>query len=211
MTAPGELLVWTDVDPVHEADFNRWYDREHMDERVAILGFVSARRFLRIGSGRKYLALYRTEALAVFDSPAYRHAFTNQSPWSVANFKRMHDTVRCVGTVDAKAGAGTGAAAGLVVFAPANARDAQAQLEQAVARDGIVSGYILRPDARLSTPVPGTAAGTLTGSVLILEGTTASAVAEVTGDVQRALAATESALFQLMWRLDRTPPIGSRR
>jgi len=37
----GMLLVCTNVDPAHEDDFNRWYDREHVNERVAIPGFVS--------------------------------------------------------------------------------------------------------------------------------------------------------------------------
>lgn len=203
MTKPGELLVWTDVDPAHEADFNKWYDREHMHERVAIPGFVSARRLVRIGTGRKYLALYRTESLAVFDSAPYRQAFANQTQWSVENFKRMRDTVRCVGTIEARAGTGIGGAAGLIVFPAARLRDAQAALEQAVARDGVVSGYILEPDARLSTPLPGAAAGTLKGSILVLEGTAAPAVADAIAQSQRALGPSESALFQLMWRLDR--------
>lgn len=203
---PGELLVWTDVDPAHEADFNKWYDREHMDERVAIPGFVSARRLVRIGAGRKYLALYRTESLAVFDSPAYRQAFTNQTPWSVENFRRMRDTVRCVGTIAETAGAGTGGAAGLIVFAPDRTAEARKELDAAVSRDGIVSGAILEPDARLSTPLPGATAGTLNGAVLILEGTTAPAVADAVAQSQRALGSAESALFQLMWRVDRSIP-----
>ena len=28
----GMLLTSMDVDPAHEADFNRWYDREHLEE-----------------------------------------------------------------------------------------------------------------------------------------------------------------------------------
>ena len=203
MDKPGELLVWTDVDPAHETDFNKWYDREHMDERVAIPGFVSARRLARVGSGRKYLALYRTESLAVFDSAAYRQAFANQTKWSVENFKRMRDTVRCVGTIAAGAGSGLGGAVSLIVFAPGRAADARKELEDAVVRDGIVSAYILEPDARLSTPLPGAAAGTLNGSILMLEGTSAPAVADAATKSQRALGSAESALFQLMWRLDR--------
>jgi hypothetical protein len=203
MTVPGELLVWTHVDPAHEVDFNRWYDREHMDERVAIPGFVSARRFQRVGGGRKYLALYRTDSLAVFDSAPYRQAFANQTQWSVDNFKRMRDTVRCVGTVVAEAGSGTGGAAGLIVFPADRVRDANAQLAQGGSRDGIVSGYMLQPDARLSTPLPSATAAALNGAILVLEGTSVSAVGDAVALVQRALGATESALFQLMWRLDR--------
>jgi hypothetical protein len=200
---PAELLVWTDVDPAHEADFNKWYDREHMDERVAIPGFAFARRFLRIGPGRKYLALYRTDSLGVFDSAPYRRAFENQTQWSRDNFSRMRESRRCVGTVVASASTGTGGIAGLIVFTADRAPEAQAELERAASRDGVVSGYILEPDRRLSTPLPGATAGTLDGSILVLEGTTEPAVAEAVERMQRALGASEHALFRLMWRLDR--------
>jgi hypothetical protein len=202
---PGELLVWTDVDPAHEADFNTWYDREHMDERVAIPGFAFARRFLRIGAGRKYLALYRTDSLAVFDSPPYRRAFDNQTQWSLDNFKRMRDAVRCVGTVAHQAGAGSGGILGLVECPSDREPGATAQLKQATAEDGIVSGYVLMPDARLSKPLPGASVSALSGPVLVLEGTTPTAVAAAMERAVRPLGIdpTRAALFQLMWRLDR--------
>ena len=97
-TARGLLCIWTDIDPAHEVDFNRWYDREHMQERVAIPGFQSARRF---GASqpcpRPYLALYYTDSLDVFRSQSYRNAFTNQTTWSRENFTRMRGTQRRVG------------------------------------------------------------------------------------------------------------------
>ena len=40
------LLTSMDIDPADEAEFNRWYDREHLDERVAIEGFLEARRYV---------------------------------------------------------------------------------------------------------------------------------------------------------------------
>ena len=44
----GMLLTSMDVDAPHEADFNRWYDREHLEERVAIDGFIEARRYIAV-------------------------------------------------------------------------------------------------------------------------------------------------------------------
>ena len=199
----AELLVWTDVDPAHEADFNKWYDREHMDERVAIPGFAFARRFLRIGPGRKYLALYRTNSLGVFDSAPYRRAFGTRRNGRVT----ISAACGIRGAASAPwwpGGRGTGGIAGLIVFPANRAREAQAELEQAASRDGIVSGYILEPDRRLSTPLPGATAGTLDGSILVLEGTTEPAVADAVERNQRALGSSEHALFRLMWRLDRS-------
>src|SRR5262249_32664586 len=68
----GMLLTSMDIDPEHEEDFNRWYDREHLEERVAIDGFLEARRYLAHQASPKYLFLYSTAALEVLDSPAYR-------------------------------------------------------------------------------------------------------------------------------------------
>lgn len=67
----AELFVWTDIEPEYEADFNRWYDREHMEERVSLPGFQWARRYRAAATGTpRYLALYRAESIAVFTSAA---------------------------------------------------------------------------------------------------------------------------------------------
>jgi hypothetical protein len=39
------LLVMMDVEEGHEAEFDRWYNEEHLPERMEIPGYVSARRF----------------------------------------------------------------------------------------------------------------------------------------------------------------------
>lgn len=73
-TGDGLLLVAIDVDPEHEAELDRWYDEEHIAERMAIPGFLRARRFRALEGGPKYLALYDLESPAVLESAAYRHA-----------------------------------------------------------------------------------------------------------------------------------------
>ena len=39
------LVVMMEVDPEHEDEFNRWYNEEHLLERLEIPGYISARRF----------------------------------------------------------------------------------------------------------------------------------------------------------------------
>lgn len=108
-TLPGILFVWTNADPEHELDFNRWYDREHVEERVRIPCFVSGTRYQSVRGPRKYLGLYRTVSLAAFQTADYFKAFGQQTPWSVANLQRMVDPMRRVCAIEAETGMGTGA------------------------------------------------------------------------------------------------------
>ena len=74
MAGKGMLLTSMNIDAKDEAEFNRWYDREHLEERVAIEGFLEARRYVAHDGNPKYLSLYSTETFEVLDSPAYRAA-----------------------------------------------------------------------------------------------------------------------------------------
>ena len=67
----GLLLVMMDIDPEHEAEFNEWYEKEHVPERLAVPGFISGRRFRAVEGAPKYLALYELENADVVKSDAY--------------------------------------------------------------------------------------------------------------------------------------------
>jgi len=68
----GLLMVWADVPADKEDDFNRWYNEEHLAERLAIPGFLSGARYEVVKGGPKHLALYELESPAVLESEAYR-------------------------------------------------------------------------------------------------------------------------------------------
>lgn len=156
----GMLFVASDVAPADEAEFNQWYDQEHVEERARIAGFLSAARYRACADGpRRYLGLYRTRDLAVFRSQAYQQAFAQQTPWSVRNLDRMQNPMRRVCAVQAVTGLGTGSQLAIVPLssdAPAGdwsapARAAGQQLQQ---MPGFVQSYLLQPDTALSTPLP---------------------------------------------------------
>lgn len=87
----GLLLVMMDVDPEHEEEFNRWYNEEHVPERLSIPGFISGRRFRAIEGSPKYLALYELESPEVLDSDVYKQwVTTGQTEWT----KRMREHFR---------------------------------------------------------------------------------------------------------------------
>ena len=68
------MVVMMDVDPEHEEECNRWYDEEHLTERLEIPGYVSARRFkLEEGEGvLKYLCIWELEDGSPLKSPEYQ-------------------------------------------------------------------------------------------------------------------------------------------
>ncbi len=68
------LVVMMEVDPEHEEEFNRWYDDEHLPERLEIPGYVSARRFkLQDGEGvLKYLCIWELEDGSPLESEEYK-------------------------------------------------------------------------------------------------------------------------------------------
>src|SRR5256712_13060041 len=78
----GLLMVWTDVPADKEADFNRWYNEEHLAERLAIPGFLSAARYEAVKGGPKHLAIYELESPAVLESAPYKRVSANPTPWT---------------------------------------------------------------------------------------------------------------------------------
>ena len=207
-TDQAQLFVWSDIDPDHEADFNQWYDREHMEERVRIPGFTGARRYRAVsGSARRYLALYRASSLADFTSDAYRKAFTKQTQWSITNFGRMSNTRRRVMHVAQEGGFGWGGALVLIELVP-NEMDTDAVadvLGQLMAEEGVLRVHHMIPDETLSTPLP---SETIEGRVLapcIAVDVTSEPIAEATLrqlTEQLGGAVREAETFRLMWSLD---------
>jgi len=65
-----------------EAEFNAWYDEEHLRERIACPGFLGARRFQAVEGSPRYLALYELESLRALDSVQYRHLNANDTAWT---------------------------------------------------------------------------------------------------------------------------------
>jgi len=170
LAGKGMLLTSMDIDPAHEADFNRWYDREHLEERVAIEGFIEARRYVsEEGSLPKYLSLYSTETFEVLDSPAYRKALANQTEWSKANIARFENMVRSVARITISRGTGRGAWLSLFRLRPSRGKadELRAQLQDALdpeGLDGIISMHLLESDPRLSRPLTANASASDEGA-----------------------------------------------
>jgi len=211
LAGKGMLLTSMDIDPADEADFNRWYDREHLEERVAIQGFNEARRYVaRVGSP-KYLCLYSTETIDVLDSPAYRARLANPTDWSKRSMAQFKNMIRAVARITVSRGQGRGAVLGIVRLRPQTGQDEvlRAELDKRLdpaTLDGIISMHLIESDARLSGPtaeIPSASTGSGDWYVLI-DGINASAVssmlARLTGAALPAMQVS-SGIYDLMWDL----------
>ena len=158
LAGKGMLLTSMDIDPRDEADFNRWYDREHLIERVAIDGFLEARRYIAHQGSPKYLCLYSTETFEVLDSAAYRKALTTPTDWSKTNLARFENMIRTIARITISRGQGRGAALGIIRLRPAEGGHdrLRASLRDQLdpeRRDGIISMHLIESDPALSKPL----------------------------------------------------------
>ena len=213
MAGKGMLLTSMNIDTAHEAEFNRWYDREHLEERVAIDGFLEARRYVAHDGNPKYLSLYSTETFEVLDSPAYRTALSNQTAWSKANIARFQNMIRAVARISVSRGTGRGAALGIVRLRPSaggedKLRAALSEQLGPAQLDGIISMHLIESDPALSKPITDDPSAPNPGAgdwFVLIDATDVGAVPAAmlrfSGNIALKPLTITSGIYRLMWDL----------
>jgi len=92
--AGGLLLNAMNIAPEFEAEFNEWYDKEHIPALSAVPGVLGARRFRGTSGNRKYVALYHLEAPEVQESAEWKKA--RESDWTNRLQPHFRDHLRLV-------------------------------------------------------------------------------------------------------------------
>lgn len=92
--AGGLLLNAMNVEPAFEAEFNDWYDNEHVPALASVPGVLCARRFRATSANRRYVALYHLEAPEVQATPAWKNAA--DSEWTRKLRPHFRDHLRLV-------------------------------------------------------------------------------------------------------------------
>jgi hypothetical protein len=215
LAGKGMLLTSMDIDPSDEAEFNRWYDREHLLERVAIDGFLEARRYVAHQGSPKYLCLYSTETFDVLDSPTYRTVLMNPTDWSKTNLARFKNMIRAIARITVSRGQGRGAALGIVRLRPRagdedKLRTALRDRLDPEKLDGIISMHLIESDPALSRPITDDPPVSDPGSgdwFVLIDATDMRAVSAAIigrlGDVPAPMAAEtiSTGVYKLMWDL----------
>jgi hypothetical protein len=131
-TLPGILAIFNNVAPGREAEFEEWFQHEHLAERVAVPGFLIGRRHEAISGQPRYFNFYVTQSVAVLKSAAYLARLDEPTPLTRTImsevFKDMIRTV-CRRTFRLGAMRGTG-----VVTVRFGERPAEAALKAAIER-----------------------------------------------------------------------------
>ncbi|MGN6462990.1 MAG: hypothetical protein ACTHLY_17550 [Pseudolabrys sp.] len=145
MTAqPGILAIWHDCRPGRMAEFEHWFQSEHLLERLEVPGFLYGRRHQAVSGSPGFFNFYLTDSPAVLVSPAYRDRLDHPTPMTRTImseiFINMSRTV-CVRSV--RRGRFRGAYAVTVRAADiADLAGAEGWLEEMTQRDAVASGEI---------------------------------------------------------------------
>ena len=83
------LVVLTDVGPEHDAEFNSWYNEEHLPERLSAPGFLDAARYEALRGSPRYLAIYELESVDALHTEEYMRMSNNPTEWT----KRMSPNI----------------------------------------------------------------------------------------------------------------------
>lgn len=93
--APAVLVIGMNIAPVHEAEFNEWYNTEHVPALGSVPGTLSARRYRGSGATQKYVAVYDLASPDVIQSDAWKKAAN--TPWTEKMRPHFTDRFRFVG------------------------------------------------------------------------------------------------------------------
>ena len=109
---PGILAIFNNVAPGREAEFEEWFQHEHLAERISVPGFLLGRRYEAVSGRPRYFNFYLTQTASVLKSAAYLERLDHPTPMTRTVmseiFKDMNRTV-CHRTL--RLGAMRGAAA----------------------------------------------------------------------------------------------------
>jgi len=77
---PGILAIFNDCRAGREAEFDAWFQGEHLLERLAVLGFLYGRRHQAISGSCGYFNFYLVESPDVLTSKSYLKRLDNPTP-----------------------------------------------------------------------------------------------------------------------------------
>ena len=158
MAGEGVLAFWHDVAPGGDGEFDQWHLREHIPERLAVPGFLRARRYATLGAPPRYFYFYETESLDTLQSPAYLARLADPTPWTRRSMPLVRNNIRTACRVVATWGSAVGGVVATLQLGPRPGHEEELRswlvttaLPAAAEHPGIVASHLLEGDAGVST------------------------------------------------------------
>jgi hypothetical protein len=96
-TSPGILAIFNNIAIGREAQFEEWFQHEHLAERMALPGFLVGRRYEAVSGQPRYFNFYLAQSADIFKSAAYLERLDHPTPLTrivmSEIFKDMNRTV----------------------------------------------------------------------------------------------------------------------
>ncbi|MFT5445289.1 MAG: hypothetical protein ACI9DC_000449 [Gammaproteobacteria bacterium] len=187
------LMIWHDIAPGCEADYEEWHSKEHMSERVAIPGFVRGHRGRAISGSPRYINWYEVDELTVLTSKAYLDRLNDPTPWTRKALGYFRDNNRTLCRVAASVGNGVSGHLLSVQLAAQPGRSAElaewlsASMAGLLERSGIIGAHYLEGDieaSQVDTEEKRLREGhdAVTDRVVLIAGYNANALQDLRGD-----------------------------
>jgi hypothetical protein len=77
---PGILAIFNNVAPGRDAEFEEWFQHEHLQERLGVPGFLFGRRYEAVKGDRRYFNFYVTRSADILNCADYRMRLNNPTP-----------------------------------------------------------------------------------------------------------------------------------
>lgn len=104
----GVLAIWNGIAPGQAGEFLRWHVGQHLPERMAVPGFLRARRYVGIDGHPRYFNFYEVADVAVLESEPYLARLNAPTDWTKAVVPHFTDTSRSLCQVVESCGHGCG-------------------------------------------------------------------------------------------------------
>ena len=154
-TLPGILAIFNNVALGREAEFEEWFQHEHLAERIAVPGFLIGRRHEAISGQPRYFNFYVTQSVEVLKSAAYLGRLDEPTPMTRTVMSEIFkDMIRTVCRRTFRLGAMRGAGVVTVRFGERPAETALKAIIERLMRDKAVAcGEVWRAADPLEFPV----------------------------------------------------------
>ena len=195
----GALVIWHDIVPGCEIDYEEWHSKEHMLERVGVPGFLRGHRGRAVTGSPQYINWYEVEDLATLTSKPYLDRLNDPTPWSQKTLGYFRGNNRTLCRVVTSIGSGVCGYLLSMQLAAAQGRSRElgdwlsATMPALVEQHGVVSAHYLEGDtaaSRVETREKSLRDGSdaITDRIVLIGGYDAEALVALR---ERALSSTE--------------------